>query len=76
MTTELEEVRVDVASLAIGMFVSRLDRPWEGTPFLLQGFELRTEQELATLRGLCKFVYIDRRREIDTHQRRRRVRLR
>lgn len=70
MTTELEEVRVDVASLAIGMFVSRLDRPWEGTPFLLQGFELRTEQELAALRQLCKFVYIDRRREVDMRQRR------
>lgn len=70
MTTELEEVRVDVASLAIGMFVSRLDRPWEGTPFLLQGFEVRTEQELRTLRGLCKFVYIDRRHEVDVHQRR------
>lgn len=70
MTTELEEVRVDVASLAIGMFVNRLDRPWEGTPFPLQGFEVRTDQELHTLRAWCKFVYIDRRREVDALQRR------
>ncbi len=69
MTTELEEVRVDVAELAIGMFVSRLDRPWQGTPFPLQGFEVRTEQELHALRELCRFVYIDRRREVDTRWR-------
>jgi HD-GYP domain-containing protein (c-di-GMP phosphodiesterase class II) len=69
VTTELEEVRVDVAELAIGMFVSRLDRPWQGTPFPLQGFEVRTEQELHALRELCRFVYIDRRREVDTRWR-------
>lgn len=69
MATELEEVRVDTASLAVGMFVSRLDRPWEGTPFPLQGFEIRTDREMDTLRGLCKYVYIDRRREADTRRR-------
>ena len=64
MATELEEIRVDTASLIVGMFVSRLDRPWVGTPFPLQGFEVRTEDELRTLRELCKYVYIDRQREI------------
>lgn len=65
MVTELEEVRVDVASLTLGMFVSRLDRPWVDTPFPLQGFVLRSEDELRALRELCKYVYIDRRREVD-----------
>lgn len=64
MATELEEVCIDTARLAIGMFVSRLDRPWEGTPFPLQGFEVRTPEELAELRRLCRSVYIDRRREL------------
>lgn len=65
MATELEEVCVDTGSLAVGMFVSRLDRPWEGTPFPLQGFEIRTDRDVRALRELCRFVYIDRRREVD-----------
>lgn len=68
MATELEEVRIDTASLAVGMFVSRLDRQWEGTPFPLQGFEIRTDREMRTLRELCKYVYIDRRREVDARR--------
>lgn len=51
------------------MFVSRLDRPWVGTPFPLQGFEVRTEDEVRTLRELCKYVYVDRRREIGADRR-------
>ncbi|TAN03745.1 MAG: HD-GYP domain-containing protein [Rhodanobacteraceae bacterium] len=69
MTTELEEVRIDTASLAVGMFVSRLDRPWVGTPFPLQGFEIRSKDDLRALRELCRYVYIDRRREIDPGRR-------
>jgi HD-GYP domain-containing protein (c-di-GMP phosphodiesterase class II) len=69
VATELEEVRIDTASLALGMYVSRLDRPWEGTPFPLQGFEVRSERELRVLRELCRFVYVDRRREVDPRQR-------
>lgn len=51
--------KVDVQELRIGMYVSELDRPWLGTPFLFQGFEIRTEEELAQLHKLCRFVYID-----------------
>ncbi|MGH8182438.1 MAG: HD-GYP domain-containing protein [Rhodanobacteraceae bacterium] len=69
MATELQEVRIDTASLTLGMFVSRLDRPWVGTPFPLQGFEVRTEGELRSLRELCKYVYVDRRREINADRR-------
>jgi len=41
------------------MYVTELDRPWRGTPFLFQGFEIRTEEELAQLRSLCRHVYVD-----------------
>ena len=64
MATELEEIRIETANLAIGMFVCRLDRPWEGTPFPLQGFEVRTQGELRRLRELCSFVYIHRRKDL------------
>ncbi|HEX6833163.1 MAG TPA: DUF3391 domain-containing protein, partial [Rudaea sp.] len=65
MATEIEESRIDTADLQIGMFVCRLDRPWEDTPFPLQGLELRTREEIAELRALCRFVFIDARRELD-----------
>jgi HD-GYP domain-containing protein (c-di-GMP phosphodiesterase class II) len=44
------------------MFIADLDRPWLGTPFLVQGFLLEDEAGLATLRDLCRFVTVDRER--------------
>lgn len=73
MTTEIEETRIDTADLRIGMFVCRLDRPWEGTPYPLQGLELRTEKDLLSLRELCQFVYIDRHRDALDHSHRLRM---
>ncbi len=40
------------------MFVTELDRPWLGTPFLFQGFEIQTDEELEQLRALCQHVYV------------------
>jgi len=51
--------KVDVAELEIGMYVAELDRPWLETPFLFQGFELSTEEDLDEIRRYCEFVYID-----------------
>lgn len=53
-----------VSDLAIGMFVCRLDRPWEETSFPLQGLELTSEDDLTAIRDLCEFVFIDARRQI------------
>jgi len=55
---------MDVADLEIGMFVCRLDRPWEETFYPLQGVELITADDLAAIRDLCEYVYIDARRQI------------
>ncbi|MDQ6647249.1 MAG: HD-GYP domain-containing protein [Pseudomonadota bacterium] len=63
MLFDIEERRIEVADLQIGMFVCRLDRPWEETPFPLQGVELASEDEIAMLRRLCSAVYIDARRQ-------------
>jgi putative nucleotidyltransferase with HDIG domain len=52
------KTKVDVHDLRLGMFVSELDRPWLGTPFLFQGFEIQTDEELAQLRALCQHVYV------------------
>ena len=52
------KTKVDVHDLCKGMYVTELDRPWLGTPFLFQGFEILNDEELAQLRALCKHVYI------------------
>lgn len=50
--------KVDVHDLSKGMYVTELDRPWLGTPFLFQGFEIQSDEELAQLRSLCQHVYV------------------
>jgi HD-GYP domain-containing protein (c-di-GMP phosphodiesterase class II) len=57
--TTLVKTRVDVADLQPGMYVCELDRPWLGTPFLLQGFLIDSPQDINTLAQFCSFVYID-----------------
>lgn len=51
--------KLDVHQLSIGMYVSELDRPWLETPFLFQGFEIRSQEDIEQLRRYCKSVYID-----------------
>jgi len=65
----LEEHKVEVDSLVIGMFVSRLDRPWNETPFPLQGFSVETLSDLDTLRRYCSYVYIDVRKSVNRRDR-------
>jgi HD-GYP domain-containing protein (c-di-GMP phosphodiesterase class II) len=44
------------------MFVADLDRPWVDTPFLLQGFLIEDEEQIAALRAHCEYVMVDRAR--------------
>ena len=52
--------QVPVEKLAIGMFVAELDRPWVGTPFLIQGFVIENEREIQQFQSCCKYVIVDR----------------
>jgi HD-GYP domain-containing protein (c-di-GMP phosphodiesterase class II) len=56
--------KVFVGQLSLGMYVSELDRPWIETPFKLQGFMLRNEEQLLELKALCAFVYVDSEKSI------------
>jgi HD-GYP domain-containing protein (c-di-GMP phosphodiesterase class II) len=60
--------KVNVAFLKIGMYVSNLDRPWIDTPFLLEGFIIKTEEDLTVLSQYCSYVYIDTDRGIGASQ--------
>ncbi len=51
--------KISVHDLELGMYVSELDRPWLETPFLFQGFEIRSLEEIAQLKRYCQFVQID-----------------
>jgi HD-GYP domain-containing protein (c-di-GMP phosphodiesterase class II) len=52
-------VKVLVKDLKPGMFVAELDRPWLDTPFLLQGFLLDNNEDMAEIRRLCRHVFVD-----------------
>lgn len=54
-----QEFRISVHGLEQGMFVARLDRPWIGTGFPLEGLTVRTGDDIQKLQRLCTFVYVD-----------------
>jgi hypothetical protein len=51
--------QVAVGELQFGMYIAELDRPWTETPFMFQGFHLRTDQQLGALKKHCKHVFVD-----------------
>ncbi|WP_196138498.1 HD-GYP domain-containing protein [Aliikangiella sp. G2MR2-5] len=55
----LKRVKVQCEDLVPGMFVAELDRPWEETSFLLQGFKIETTADLDAVRSVCDYVYVD-----------------
>ncbi|MCO6413075.1 MAG: HD-GYP domain-containing protein [Thiogranum sp.] len=53
------ERKISVEDLEIGMYVSRLDRPWVETRFLFQGFRISNDEDLQELRKVCEYVFVD-----------------
>jgi HD-GYP domain-containing protein (c-di-GMP phosphodiesterase class II) len=51
---------IESRDLKVGMFVQELDRPWLETPFMFQGFCIKTEDEIETLCKYCDYVYINK----------------
>jgi HD-GYP domain-containing protein (c-di-GMP phosphodiesterase class II) len=58
---ELKQIAVD--ELQLGMYVSKLDRPWTETPFVFQGFILRSPKQIDTMKKYCKHVFVDPEKE-------------
>ena len=65
--SDIRREKIPASQLKIGMFVSELDRPWLGTPFLLEGLLIESDEQLQTLSSLCEFVYIDRTFSVGQH---------
>lgn len=55
----LKEIKVRIPDLEPGMYVSKLDRPWVETPYLLQGFLIESNEDIDELFNHCKYVYVD-----------------
>ncbi|CAG1022819.1 Cyclic di-GMP phosphodiesterase [Patescibacteria group bacterium] len=59
VSSSIVPTKIDVRDLQIGMYVSQLDKPWTESPFLFQGFELKTQADVDAVRKECQYVYID-----------------
>ncbi len=55
----MQLVQMPTTSLVPGMFVAELDRPWLDTPFALQGFVVRNDDDIEFVAQHCAYVYID-----------------
>ena len=55
----IKEIKVRVPDIELGMYVTRLDRPWLETPYILQGFVIKTQDDIKELEKYCKYVYVD-----------------
>ena len=53
------DVRISVQGLVLGMYVSRLDRPWLETPFPMEGLMLDDQEDLVKLQRICSHVWVD-----------------
>lgn len=61
-------MKIDVNGLKEGMFVADLDCPWHETPFPLQGFYIRQDDDVQALAEYCKYVYVDvKKQKAKTH---------
>ncbi|PAV48998.1 diguanylate cyclase [Pseudomonas sp. HAR-UPW-AIA-41] len=63
-----DRIRIPVEQLTLGMYVCELDRPWQETPFLFQGFRIRHPQEIVLLGEVCQFVWVDAKRSVGLQQ--------
>jgi HD-GYP domain-containing protein (c-di-GMP phosphodiesterase class II) len=55
----IERLTIDAGNATIGMYVSKLDRPWLETPFVFQGFEIKDREELDMLQRYCSTITVD-----------------
>lgn len=61
---DIKNEKIPTSQLALGMFVSALDKPWIESDFMLQGFVLEDQADLDKMMSTCDYVYIDRTKSI------------
>lgn len=56
--TEYQDLTLPVQELEVGMRVVALDRPWEETSFMLQGFVIASPEDIRELQRQCQSVTV------------------
>jgi hypothetical protein len=56
---EKRKEQIPVNALKVGMYVSELDRPWLETPFILQGFQIRSVDDIEEIAKYCQWVVVE-----------------
>ncbi len=64
----MRKIKIKASELRPGMHVCELDRSWEETPFLIQGFPVKDVDDIREIIKYCNFVYIDPARTIVRNQ--------
>jgi HD-GYP domain-containing protein (c-di-GMP phosphodiesterase class II) len=57
--SQIQEVKIRVVNLELGMYVCRLDKEWVETSYPLQGFFIQNACQIQKLAEECEYVYID-----------------
>jgi hypothetical protein len=64
LDTSASSIKIHISELKIGMFVSKLDRDWQETPFLMQGFMVESLDDIDIVAEYSQHVWIDEVREV------------
>jgi putative nucleotidyltransferase with HDIG domain len=56
---EKRVMQIPVSGLKVGMYVCELDRPWLETPFILQGFHIRSIADIEEIAKYCQSVTVE-----------------
>ncbi|HET8711248.1 MAG TPA: HD-GYP domain-containing protein [Spongiibacteraceae bacterium] len=56
---EKKVMQLPVSGLKVGMYVRELDRPWLETPFILQGFPIRSVEDIEEIAKHCEWVIVE-----------------
>lgn len=58
--SDITHEKIAAHQVALGMFITELDKPWIESDFMLQGFVLDKQADLDKIMTTCTYVYIDR----------------
>jgi len=53
------EKKIKLEGLQIGMYISKIDRPWNEVPFAFEGMLIESNEDIDTIKKHCQYVYVD-----------------
>ena len=56
------DVKIEINTIQLGMYVTELDRPWSDSTFLFQGFLIENDEQIQELQDQCSYVIVSQER--------------